>query len=43
MVGFSFCERCGLPMSPVAPQLVCDGCRVAEQPRTDRVRVRTKR
>ena len=43
MVGFAFCERCGLPMSPFSVQLVCDGCRVPAQSSNTRVRVRVKR
>jgi hypothetical protein len=41
MVGYAFCERCGLPMSPWAEQLVCDGCRIPTQ--STRVRIQKER
>jgi hypothetical protein len=41
MMGFAFCERCGVPIAAFGPS-ACERCQSAVVPRIKRVRVKKK-
>lgn len=41
MMGFAFCERCGVPITAFGPS-ACDRCQSATLPRAKRVQVKKK-
>ena len=41
MMGFAFCERCGVPIAAFGPT-VCDRCQLASVLQTKRVRITKK-
>ena len=41
MMGFAFCERCGVPITAFGPT-ACDRCQLASAPQMKRVRITKK-